>query len=209
MSTTDLITDPDRFFEQESDDPRVLAPTAIVLLSAVLSAAAIYPLIRYAQQGLQGPVTNNIGIVTGIFLASGFLGPLVLWFVFTVIFHIVMRLVFGGEGTFTRTLVLVGWGYLPVVLSGTISLVTTFVALRSRPPVEVTTTQELTVLIQDLQAVPALQMANVIGITLTLWQGFIWVFALKHGYSMSLRKTALTVGAPFGLWLLYQVSTLL
>lgn len=208
MSTTNLVTDPDAFFERKSKNPSLITSTAIVLLAALLSTAAIYPVIQYAQRGFEGSAAEAGGIFTALILATTFFTPIGLWLLFTVIFHIAMRIAFDGQGTFKHTLALVGWGFVPIIISSLISGIAAFVVIGSGTPGAISNAQEMTAVIENVQMIPALQMASIIGVALTIWQGFIWVIALKHGHEVSVRNTAITVGIPLGLWAIYQLSVI-
>ncbi len=53
-----------------------------------------------------------------------------MWAVITAIFYGISSL-FGGEGSFRRTLAFVGYGYAPQILGGLISMVFTFLFVSS------------------------------------------------------------------------------
>ncbi|NLM81743.1 MAG: YIP1 family protein, partial [Candidatus Methanoculleus thermohydrogenotrophicum] len=56
---------------------------------------------------------------------------------------------------------------------------------------------------------PLTQIAGLLGILFILWSANIWIFGLKYARNLSTRDAVLTVGIPAGLYLAYQIYTLI
>jgi hypothetical protein len=196
MSVVTVITNPDQFFDQASDDPGLLAPSLVVLLAALLATASVVPMLQYVQQSLVGDASQLAVVFYVGGLAGGLLTPFVAWVLLTGLMHALTGYAFDGDGSFTTTLSFVGWGYVPALLSGLLSAVVNVWVFSSRAPQAISDPQQAQAFVQSVQGVPALKVVTVVGIAITLWQGLIWTFAVKHGRNVSERAAAISAGVP-------------
>lgn len=202
---SELLTDPDAFMRRQSAEPSFGGPVLVVLfagLASVLSVVIVFQEIASGFEGDLGTVAA-IGSVTGA--VAGLLAVFVLWAIYAVAFHVI-SLAFDGEGGFRTTLSLVGWGFLPSIFSGVVAAVAMYLAIQGisvpSDPAAAATFQ------QQLQDQPVMLAASAAGIVFTLWQAFIWTFAVKHARSLEVRQAALTVAGPVALsivWTLYNL----
>lgn len=80
--------------------------------------------------------------------------------------------------------------------------------VRNAPsPATVYTNGQAVVAIQQLQNDPILQAGRVARLVVTLWSGYIWVFAVEHARGLSRRNATITVGIVLAITLGYSVST--
>ena len=97
------LTNPDRFFSELSGrDPNLLAPFAIVLITATISAVST-AMMHYSS-GAAAEVA--IRLIT----------PFVWWFLFAGAFY-ALSIFFMGVGSFKRVLEFTGYGFIPQILS--------------------------------------------------------------------------------------------
>lgn len=67
MGISDVLTDPDSFFERRAEDPSWFVPIVLVLLTALLAAIAVSPEAELAGEAAsmvienQGQEANQIG----------------------------------------------------------------------------------------------------------------------------------------------------
>ncbi len=193
----DLLTDPDSFFRRQTGESSMTWSFAMVLLSAVLGTAGpMYILWRASLLFPENPVLATQNLFS--FLGS-VVGIVVLWVVYAGLFQIIST-VFGGSGEFRETLKVVGWGYLPRVVLGFMSLgvalsVTSGVTFPSG-------LEERAQVAATLLADPAFSTVGLLGFVFIVWQGFLWVFAVKHARNLDTRSAAMTVAGPLVLTLL-------
>lgn len=206
MSLSNLLTNPDAFYEQIGDDPSLLPPVMIVLVTAILGAAASYPMFQQVQSALPAEASGISTFIMVSAVIGGLLGPFLAWLILTGVFHAISALVFDGSGSFSGNLAMVGWGYVPGIIGSVFTAVGNFYLYRdvtfpSDP-------QAIQPFINDLKSQPEFMAISLVGIIILLWQAFIWAYAEKHARNLELRDAAITVGAPVALfvaWQLYQL----
>lgn len=118
---------------------------------------------------------------------------------------------------FQRPLEFTGYGYLPQIFGG---LITIIVALQYLPSVVVpritsAAAQDPQAIIDATQALmhdPAMaemtQIVSVISIVFLLWSANIWIPALKNARQLTDRDAALCVGIPVVLYILYMIYSM-
>ncbi|RZN31210.1 MAG: hypothetical protein EF813_12555 [Methanosarcinales archaeon] len=126
-------------------------------------------------------------IVSGIVAIISLLVVFIMWLLCTGVFYII-SIFFGGKGSFKRCLEFVGYGFIPMI-----------VLLWIRPIIVITLPPTI-----DFSSV-----YTILGITILLWSANIWIFAVKHARNLSARNALITVGAPVGLYLIYNISIII
>ena len=203
---TDLVTDPDSFFRRRTDNPGLLPAFGIVLLAAILAAVVPYLQPNVIGQTFQGIAQQqgqqiNQSAAQAVSTAIGtlaiiipFIGAFVSWLIYTVVFYLIARFAFSGDGTFGGTLAFTGWGFVPTVLGNIIGVIATYYVFAG-----VTLPENSEAALEtytQLQSDPALFIAGLIGLILLLWSGVIWMYAMRHLHDLSLRNAAITVWIP-------------
>ncbi|MGA9400321.1 Yip1 family protein [Haladaptatus sp.] len=120
-----------------------------------------------------------------------FVGILVGWPLTAVGLHITSAL-FDGEGSFSNTLAVAGWGMLPSLVQALVGLGLFYIALRhadlSGSNVELLTDQ-----LQSLisKARGGTLLVSALG---ALWQGVVWTYGLKHARRLQTGEAAAAAG---------------
>lgn len=207
MSPITVLTNPDGFFERASDDPSLLWPGLVVLAVGLVSAVASLPVIQAVQSAFpeQAAMIGTFALVGGV--VGGFLGTAVFWVLYTVLFHVIAVVGFGGEGSLSRLLSFVGWGFLPGIFSAAVGVVVNYVVFQTVTPP--TNPEQVQPFVQSVRSQPEFLVAGIVGLVVLLWQGFIWTFAVSHSHDLDLRSAAITVGIPIGIQALWQLYNLL
>ncbi|MFB6177693.1 MAG: YIP1 family protein [Halobaculum sp.] len=185
-----LLTDPDSFFAERASDPDWLLPTLVVLGNAAFGAVGVWYLLDFSMRGIESGVTT---IPLAIGVGTAVVTPLVLWAVYAGVFH-GLSAFFDGDGSFSRTLYLSGWGYLPSLVGSLAVAVAFYYAAQAVPPAA--SIQELGAVQRQIQNHQYVQWANWLGVALTLWQGVLWTYAVRHARDLSVRQAALVVALP-------------
>jgi hypothetical protein len=211
-----ILINPNAFFQERINEPESLKiPALIVLVSAIIGAATAYLMVTPTVK-LMGSMLAGMEIV--IILAAviaTFVITFVSWLVFTGIFFI-LSILFKGKGTFNRTLEIVGYGFLPQIMGG---IITVIVALEYIPnvivqsiPAGTTDSQVIleatTNLMRDPAMVAFTQITTLISIVFLLWSANIWIFGIQHSRMLSMRDAALCVGIPVVLYIIYTIYKL-
>lgn len=200
-----VFTDPDRFFRETADDVKLTHPLGIVTTVGILTMASTVVLMSRVSRA----VTSEVGAFTAlggvIGAIGGFVGVYIMWVIYSALFH-GLSSVFDGEGPFRRTMILTGWGFVPAIFASLVSLVILVVALQgvsfpSNP-------EQIQPFVQRIKRRPIFLVGGILGIVFTIWQGFIWLFAVKHARNLSLQQAAITVGVPVGISVAWKAFTL-
>ncbi|QLH84221.1 Yip1 family protein [Halosimplex pelagicum] len=137
-------------------------------------------------------------------------GPFVIWLLYAGLFHAV-SVAFGGEGDFSTTFALVGWGFVPSLIGSAVGIPLTYYRFNVRGidvPSEITQ-ESMQQFNRALQTGPMVALTAALGIVFTLWCAFLWTFAMKHARTLNVREAALTVAVPVLIAVLLSLRTLL
>jgi hypothetical protein len=206
-----LVTDPNSFFRDRRDAPSFAGPVLIITLIAILgvissvisirgTAGVMSQMISDADAGQSVQTLFQAFQLVGVVI--GFVATYVIWVVWTGIFYGVSA-VFDGSGSFTTTLKLVGWGFVPSVAGSLVSLFITVYRFEVRG-FDVPTDagpQAAQQFSQQISSGPLVALSAVLGLVFTLWAGLLWTFAVKHARQVTTRNAAIAVAVPvlFGL----------
>jgi hypothetical protein len=116
-----------------------------------------------------------------------------LWLTVTAILYLVSE-VFTDTGQFGRLLLFIGWGFLPALLYMLLILGELLYVIGILGPDAYWDTWLLT----DF-TYPYLSMG------VTLWVGYIWVYAVKHARGVTLRQAIVTTAVPIGAYLIFEL----
>ena len=121
-----------------------------------------------------------------------FLGVLVAW-PFTAIGLHVASAVAGGEGSFSNTLSVAGWGMLPSLVQMLVGIGLFYLALRGAD----LSGSDPQVLLDQLQSLVATARGGSVFVALlgTAWQWVLWTYGLKHARRLSTGAAAVSAGA--------------
>jgi hypothetical protein len=211
-SFADLFLKPDAFFQDLITKKESLGKPAVIIVAAGIAAGAYACLV--------GGLTAEMmaGIMAGmetIIVLSAFFGALFFTFIFWVIWSGVIfaiSVVFKGNGSFKRTMEIVGYGYLPQVVG---LLINSMVAYLFIPAVNVPKLsaaavqdpeliQEATkALMHDPSMMALTQITSVVSIVFLVVSANIWIFGLKHARGLSLRDAAICVSVPVIVYIIY------
>ena len=201
----DPLTSPGSFLRREAENPRLLPPIAIVLATAVLGLITQYLLFSSMASAFSDTeLASAMSLILGVGAIIGFIGVFFFWFVYAGVFY-ALSIFFDGEGSFADTFKLVGWGYLPSIISGVVTAVAYAILVDGQ---NLSSPQGMAVFSQGLTSGPVFQILAIVGILFTLWQGVIWTFAMKHGRNLSLKQASIVVAIPVGLSVASSVFTL-
>jgi len=209
MSPVEVLTNPDGFFRRAGDDPALSKSLGVVLLAGLFGAVAAAPIFQAMQSAMpdQAQGLGTIILVTSI--GGAFIGTLIVWVILAALFMAISAIAFDGSGDFSQLLAYVGWGFVPAIINSVIGAAINFYAFQDITVPSVEDPQAIQAWVQSVQNDPLVLTASVIGIAFTLWQAFIWTFAVQHARDISLREAAITVAIPTVLWIGWQVVNLL
>ena len=216
-----VLANPGKFFEERmKNEERLGIPALIVLLSGAVGGVSAFLMTsktmeifsRMMPAGAGGVFTSVMAFVSVI---GAVVFSLLFWLIITAIFYGISA-IFGGEGSFKRTLEFVGYGYIPTIFAGIIGAALTYHLVSSltlphipagAEPMEVSRIVQAWA--QGLKRHPISLLSSAVGILFTLWSANIWIFAVKHARGLTTRNALLTVGIPVGAYIAYSLCQLL
>ena len=207
-----VLLNPGRFFEERIQaEPSLKIPALIVLIigllgavSAALTANMIIGMLPAEAQGIGA-------FIMALAVAGAVIGGFLSWIIYSGVFYL-LSMLFGGEGTFTRTLEVTGYGLLPQVFGGAIAAIFSYQVISNLTIPTATNPEQIAEVMEALTTAlvtdPLMQVAGLVGILFLVWSANIWIFGMKYARNLSTRDAALTVGIPVGLYIIYMLITL-
>ncbi|MFC7045773.1 Yip1 family protein [Halobacteriaceae archaeon GCM10025711] len=202
----DLLVNPDRFFRQQAADPRFRGPAAVMFVYVVVAVASSLVTVKPVMDAMPAEVGAFASFTYVVTAVGAAIGTLIFWLVYAGVFYLV-SMYFGGTGRFTTTLKLVAWGFFPAIFAAVVSSAALYSVFQGiQLPADPTATGQF---VSQLMTDPLVRMTTVVGFAFTLWQAFLWTFAVRYARDIDLRQAAITVGIPVGLMLVWNVLTFL
>jgi hypothetical protein len=210
----DILIRPRTFFPNAIGEKESLKiPGLIVLTLGIISAVYAYLIGGVTGKMMAGLMPGMESIIAISAILVSLFWVFLMWVILTGAFYLLSSL-FRGKGTFKRSLEFVGYGYLPQIFG---ALLTVIVALQYLPKVIVpqitsSATQDPQMIIDATSALshdPAwmemTQITSLISIVFLLWSANIWIFGMKNARQLSERDSALCVGIPVVVYILYII----
>jgi hypothetical protein len=216
-SLIDILFRPGQFFSGlDTEKERMTLPLLILLAGGITAAAYGYLIGGVTAQMMGGAMAGLDTIVLLSSVIGAFLGVFIFWIIWAaLVFGI--SLVFKGSGSFSGTLKVIGYGYLPQVIGTVITLIAAFEYVPKIVVPKITSAmmqdpaavqQVTTSLMKDPAMVELTQISALVTIVFLLWSANIWIFGLQHARKLSMRDAAICVGIPVIAWIFYLIYTL-
>lgn len=199
-----VLTDPDGFFENRTQNPQLLHAALVVLVVGILGGISSYVMLHQMFAGLSSDaaVFGQIAIMFAV--AGGLFGPFITWLIYSVVFYVI-SLAFDPEGSFKTLVAFTGWGYVPQILNVLVGIALLFVIFQQ---IQLPTSPESAAQFQQqLKSHSLYQLSVIVGIVFSLWRAFIWTFAVKHARSLTLKQSTIVVAIPVAVGILITVVT--
>jgi hypothetical protein len=199
-SLINVLIAPNRFFGAlGAGRENIGLPALIVLVSALLAGAGAYLLASSIVIDVPDVDPATIQMITGVIgaFAAVFM-TLLGWAIGSLLIHVAVKLL-GGTGSFWSTLSTVGYGSLPQVFSG---LLTVAVVLIYHPDLSAIATAGPAA----LATLAPVMAVTVVGFIVLVWSVVIEAYGLAHAHDLSLRKAFI---APAGLAILSMLLGLI
>ena len=219
MSTSliDILVRPDAFFSSAMAEKESLKIPALIILSGGIVAAITGYLMGGLSAKMMAGVMPGLEVVITLSATAGALiGTFIFWLVASGIFYVISSLL-KGQGSFTRVLEVVGYGYLPQIAGSILTLVAAVLYIpRITVPTLTKAALEDPAMIEQVTKAfmhdPAMmeltQITTLVSIVFMLWSAHIWIFGIKHARGLSPRDAAICVGIPVVLYVLYLTYNL-
>jgi len=191
-------------------------PALVILTSGIVAAITGYLMGGLSAKMMAGVMSGLEVIITLSAMAGAFIGTLIFWFVASGVFYLISSLL-NGQGSFTRVLQVVGYGYLPQIAGSILTLVAAVLYIpRITVPTLTKAALEDPAMIEQVTKAfmhdPAMmeltQITTLVSIVFMLWSAHIWIFGIKHARGLSPRDAAICVGIPVVLYVLYLTYNL-
>ncbi|PSP82843.1 hypothetical protein BRC83_08510 [Halobacteriales archaeon QS_1_68_17] len=199
-----IVRNPALFYETTASD-RLLGSVSTVFAAAVSNVLGAVILVTASWTTIvaAGTYVTTTYVLSIFFGIGGILGS---WILYSAIFHGISAL-FGGEGSFRKTLIYTGWGFVPIACSGLVRA--GLILLRVRGTTFPDAAQQLGPFVKNLTSGPLFTIVSFLGIIFTIWSVEIWIFAIHEARKVSLRDAAITVALPTGLWITWRLYSIL
>jgi hypothetical protein len=219
MSTSliDILVRPDAFFSKTAAEKESLKiPALIILIGGIVAAITGYLMGGLSAKMMAGVMPGLEVVITLSAMAGAFIGTFIFWLVASGIFYLISSLL-KGQGSFTRVLEVIGYGYLPQIAGSILTLVAAilYIPRITVPTLSKAALEDPAMIEQVTKAfmhAPAMmeltQITTLVSIVFMLWSAHIWIFGIKHSRGLSPRNAAICVGVPIVLYVLYLTYNL-
>ena len=151
-----------------------------------------------------GDMTAFMAVIGGIGLVFG-----LVWLVFVLLFYAGsfygLTALFNGEGSFTDTLAVVGWGFAPKILAEAAGLVaaiyTGVVWMMSEPPAQGE-------MLDPIIGPTGTFFLGLVTIGALCWSTYIWYFGIKKVRNVDATGAAVSVGLPVFVAFVFNLAAL-
>jgi hypothetical protein len=217
-SLFDILIKPGTFFQgavKETENFKI--PGLIVLALGIVSAIYAYLIGGVTGRMMAGLFPGMESIISIFTILGALVGIFIFWVIWTGVFYLVST-VFKGKGTFKRTLEFTGYGFLPQIFGMVLAII---VAVQYLPRVivpQITTAaiqnnpqlvqEAVNMLMHDPAMLEMTQIVTVISIIFLLWSANIWISGMRNARQLSERDSALCVGIPVVIYILYSIFTM-
>jgi hypothetical protein len=215
----EVLIRPDAFFSRIfAGEVSLKVPGLIAIAGAIVSALTAYvaagPTVKLLSGAAGSSASGALGIIGMVGAVFAFIFFVLIWWVIMGGVFFAISAAFKGKGEFKRTLQATGYGLIPQVFSGVISLL---LSLYYIPLVKVPVLTSLTdpsaitkatmQLLNDPAMREYLQVAGLVTVIFLIWSANIWIFGMKHARELSVRNAAITVGIPVAIAIIYTLAT--
>jgi hypothetical protein len=213
----DILIRPRAFFQNAIEEKESLKiPGFIVLVLGIVSAVYAYLIGGLTGKMMAGLIPGMESIIAISTIIGALFGIFIFWGIWSGVFYLISSL-FKGKGTFKRSLEFIGYGYLPQIFGGLLTLI---VAILYIPKVIVPEIpagagqdpqliqEAVKALMHDPSMMEMTQIISIISIVFILWSANIWIFGMKNARQLSERDAALCVGIPVVVYILYLIYTM-
>ncbi len=211
----EVLTNPNKFFEtRKKGRENLKIPVFIVLISGIIGGISAFlssSIMMEAMAKTLPPEAQSFMSFMPISTAIGaVIFSFIIWLIVAAVFFGI-SCIFKGEGNFKRTLEFVGYGYIPTIIGGLISLVLVynFITTVQIPTITTTDPTKIKEVIAPLMKSPMMMLSSAVGMLFMLWSANIWVFGLKHARNLSTKNALITVAIPVAAYILYSVYRML
>jgi hypothetical protein len=201
-----FLIDPETFFRRRADRPAIREAAAVVALAAIVSVLGA-ALVSFRLSSVLPENARLIARVTYLLsLVVGVAGVFLNWLVLSGVFHAISRL-FDADGSFRRVAALVGWGFVPTVISG---LVTAAVVAQVYYTAQLPTDPSgIDAFVQGLRSRPLMEASRALGLPIAVWQVVLWTFAVRHARGLSIGPAIACVAPPGAVMVGVNVAAIL
>jgi len=204
----DVLIHPDSFFQRLiTEDVSLRIPALIFFIDAIIGGISCLLLnsLVIKTRELTSLTGNSPEHVVILYFVIGFVLSIIFWLVLSGIIHFISW-IFNGSNTFSRSLEVVAYGGVPLVIASFLKLLVAIIyipminVLYIAPEAlnEVSTAAEFTAvnLYFDPAAVQLSQINMIITIPFILWSTYCWINGFKHARQISIKVATICVGVP-------------
>jgi hypothetical protein len=210
----DILIRPRAFFQNAIAEKESLKiPGLIVLTLGIISAVYAYLIGGLTGKMMAGLIPGMESIIAISTVLGALFGIFIFWGVWTGVFYIISSL-FKGKGTLKRSLEFIGYGFLPQIFGGLLTMIAAILYIPKVvvPEIPAGAGQDpqliqdaVKALMQDPAMMEMTQIISIISIVFLLWSANIWIFGMKNARQLSERDSALCVGIPVVVYILYII----
>jgi Yip1 domain. len=204
----ELLFNPNRFFNEKLKNyVNLKYPTLIIFINAMFLISSVILLVNNFKNSFPSNLSWAIYIGSLVGAIWCLISLFVTWIILTGIFYFISS-IFHSEGSFKRTLEFTGYGFVPTIISSFLSFILLYISL---PSINSLQKQQLTTITfsQIVANNPLYSVSQIVEILCIVLSANIWIFALLNARSMSFKNAAFTVCIPVGLYLVYQIYSLI
>jgi len=216
-SLFEILIRPGAFFQDAiAEKENLKIPGLIVVSLGIVSAVYAYLIGGLTGKMMAGLIPGMESIIAISTILGAFLGIFVFWGIWTGIFYLISSL-FKGKGTFKRSFEFTGYGYLPQIFGAVLTVIVAILYIPRVIVPEITSAaaqdpqmvqEAVKALMHDPAMMEMTQIISIISIVFLLWSANIWIFGIRNARQLSERDSALCVGIPVVVYILYIIYTM-
>jgi len=214
----DILIRPGVFFQDAIAEKESLKiPGLIVMALGIVSTVNAYLIGGLTGKMMAGLIPGMESIIAISTILGALLFVFIFWGIWAGVFYLVSSL-FKGNGIFKRTFEFVGYGFIPQIFGAILSVIVAiqYVPRVIVPQIASAATQDPQLIqeaVNSLMHDPAMmemtQIISIISIVFLLWSANIWIFGMRNARQLSERDSALCVGIPVVVYILYKIYTMI
>ena len=202
----EVLINPNIFFKKRMDKEMNFQPLLVILAITCIGTLNVILLFFNFSSDVSGIVSESrLDSLKNTALSWALVGPFIFWVILSGIFYL-FSTVFSGEGNFEKVVEFVGYGFIPAVIDNSFRFIM-YLTVFSK--IDFASIQDIYNFEETISSDPIVKAVGILGILLSLWSAYIWIYGISHSRNLSLKDATIVVGVPVGIYILSAIYKIL